>query len=377
MQGVLKNSIRTTTRIFREAPFLGWFIIYIIFISLKWPYIKPWLNQHSLIMQLLLLSIIPFILWYYETRKNRKAYKLRISTFRETKILPKHDIDRLKNLLPDNQIDLFETVLLPSLSMFYATFSEISQEAYYQQKLESLCSLIKKLKKNSKLYTNNPQHKYRDITLTAFSFYRTLFNGAIEFFHKNASRNTQIDETDTWVLLKRVPAKLNLILGAEYWRLYEFWQAVYGDPNSLQLNSDIIAYLTHDTAGKTAVSKDTDEQLTSRFITWLSGKINGDDKRYSLNDGDYIFISPLLYDTSIFITESLLNKYYKITGIFPDNLKQALINQEILGNKQYLIEQGAQRIFLMKLNNISVQKTAAKTVSIVEAAESINSTQTR
>jgi hypothetical protein len=180
-------------------------------------------------------------------------------------------------------------------------------------------------------------------------------------------RNTQIDETDALVLLKRVPAKLNLILGAEYWRLYEFWQAVYGDPNSLQLNSDIIAYLTHDTSGKTTVSKDTYKQLTSKFITWLNGKINGDDKRYSLNDGDYIFISPLLYDASVFITEPLLNKYYKITGIFPDNLKRALINQKILGNKQYLIEKGTQRIFLMKVNNIFVQKTAAKTVSIVEA----------
>jgi hypothetical protein len=411
MHRVLSNSIEYTKKGFNEAPFLSWSIIYLLFLSIEWPHIVLWLEQYGFITRIFMLSIIPLVLWLYEAQKTRKARKLRILAFRESRILPKHDVDRLKLLLPDSQIDLFEFVLLPSLSAFYVTFSEISQEKYYKQKFEAVCSTVRQLKKYSTLYSNQHQYKHRDMALTAFYFYRTLFNGAIAFFHENNSYKQQSECKDNWVLLKRIPAKLNLILGAQYWRLYEFWEAVYGDPSNLRLNSDIIDYfnINSEYTGQTIVknlenkliskmhespseviknqikindisvgmnnerNKKIDKKISDQFIDWVTKKINSNDKQYSLNEGNYIFISPLLYDASIFITEALLNKYYKITNVMPDDLKEAIISQKILDNRQYLMHAGEKQQPLLRLNNIPLKKTARKKVLIEDVTSNADS----
>lgn len=440
-KSVFQNSIQYINKMFSEAPFLGWCIVYVFFLSLEWSWIEPRLVQYRIVARIILLSIIPFLLWWYESKKNRKAYKLRISTFRESRIIPKHEIDHLRDLFPDSQIDLFNEVLLPSLSIFYATFCEIGQEEYYKEKVDVIRKNMRVLTRDTALFSEQSQHKYRAIALTAFSFYRILFNGAIEHFCNSSQHNKEINKTNPWILLKRVPQRLSLKLDAESWRLYEFWEAIYGDPRKLQLNNDLIDYLMRykDISKKIVVSSEaspdhisnesitdnivyahdgkisvppadssvrdiqkvvldertnnsginqkkhstqkevsldgnttSDEKLATKFINWLIKKINGDDKRYGLNEGGYIFISPLLYDASVFITESLLNKYYQITSTSPSSLKQALIEQQFLDNKQYLIENDGQKIFLMRLNKVPVQKTASKVVTIEEAGNEVS-----
>lgn len=374
MQGVLKNSIATVKRLFIEAPFLSWIIIYIFLLSFKWQ--QPWLSQHSFTTQVLILSLIPIILWCYEKHKSRKAYKLRISTFRESRILPKHDIERLKNLLPDNQIDLFEIVLLPSLSMFYAAFSEISLESYYKEKFDNLCNLISQLRKNTGLYGNHPQHKYRDIALTAFSFYRTLFDGAVEAFHKNASSTAPIDETEPWVLLKRVPAKLNLILGAEYWRLYEFWQAVYGDIDKLELNKDITEFIFRDAQNREEITEpkekdnlldETDASQTSeQFIDWLKANIAANKEDYVINKGKYIFMDKEHFENSLFISEKLLQRYQNIKKISLNELKEALLAKDFILNKSYQVEIDGKPLALICMHSFSIEHKDINPVIIME-----------
>lgn len=369
MQGILKNSITNLKYIFAEAPFLGWFVVYIFFISIKWQSLKPWLSQHSSISQLILLSIIPIVLWCYEKHKKLKAHKKRIATFRESRILPKHDIDRLKNLLPDSQIDLFESVLLPSLSMFYASFSEIGQEEYYKQKLESLCNLISQLRKNTGLYANSPQHKYRDIALTAFSFYRALFNGAIEVFNKHAVSKT--DQTDSWVLLKRVPAKLSLILGAEYWRLYEFWQAVYGDINKLELNKNITTFMAcgmqdNEPTADSLLDKTSTSQIAEQFIDWLKANISANKEDYVINSGKYIFMDKEHFESSVFISEKLLQRYQNIKKISLNEIKEALLAADFILNKSYQIEVDGKPLALMCMKDFSIEHKDINPVTITE-----------
>lgn len=242
MSGTIKNSAQYLSRSIHEAPFLCGMIFYLFLLTLTWSTIRVYLMSYRTIIQVPLLLFIPALFWFSETIKNKRAKKQRLLTFREPRVLPKHDIDHLKASFPDSQINLFESILLPTLSLFYATFSSISQEAYYQQKLSAIHQMIKTLKQHPLLYSNQQQFKYRDIALTAFCFYRVLFDGAIDFYHQKIERQPLIEKSDPWVLLKRVPAKLSLVLGAQYWRLYEFFEAVFGDPKHLVLNDDIAEY---------------------------------------------------------------------------------------------------------------------------------------
>lgn len=399
------NGLKYLKKSFSEAPFLMWNIVYLILLTKFWLYIGGFISQFSSITQIISLGAIPLFLWIYEIRKSR-AKNTELFAPRKNLVVPSDYVERLRALIPNNQIELFDAIFLPVLAMLYSAFSEIGAEEYFTKKYDDVCKVINTLKRFPELYTNQQSYKSRDRTITAFCIFRVLFSGAVEHFQEENQKKHQnfgVLQDIPWVLIKRVPAKLGVLLGAQHWRIYEFWTAIYGDIKSLKLNEDTINYLQkaeelileakedRETAKENLVpvkpvstdiesvgddnniftptqdeTKNSSLAIVANFVKWLENKVNSPDRNFALNEGD-VFISPLEYGKgTLFITSSVLDKYSSIVKLSSAQLIHSLREFNRLGDKAYIIEKDSKKIDVIKINGFSIQKETYKTSIIKE-----------
>ena len=195
---VIKNNIQYSKIVYKEAPLLVGMMIYIFLLSCYWQTIHHWLSAYHLFKQFLLLSIIPVLFWFWCVLKEKRAKRERILIMREPSILPKHYIDHMKALLANNQMPLFENVLLPTLSYLYKSLDDINALAYFDNKFEALCKILKQIHMLPGVYSQHA-NLAKDTALTAFVFYRVLFHQTLNDY---LSLLNKIDKKDK----KRQPA---------------------------------------------------------------------------------------------------------------------------------------------------------------------------
>lgn len=371
---VIKNNIHYSKIVYKEAPLLVAMVIYILLLSCYWQTIRHWLSPYNIFEQFLLLSMAPVFFWIGCVFKEKRAKRERILIVREPSVLPKHYIDHMKVMLANNQILLFESVLLPTLSYLYKSFDDINELTYFDNKFESLCKILKKIRVLPEIYSQHA-NLAKDTALTAFVFYRVLFhqtlNDYISFLNTQGHRKPL---QDPHLLIKRVPEKLIQLLGAEYWRLYEFYEIVYGELNHIRLNVDLkdnlCSFFTQDKSEnheETSANKDD----ADHFIDWLESKLSSHHPKFRLNTNGFVFVAPLFYgDNTVFVTESLFNEYYRSSQIDSNQIKATLSSQRLLDPDTYFLKRNDQKIALFKLSPIHFPKTTFETVSIEKLTKS-------
>jgi len=212
---------------------------------------------------------------------------------------------------------------------------------------------------------------FRNIAVTAFVFYRTLYKGAYEAFMSHQKTKVHFD-TDPNILYKRIPYKLYEFLGGQYWRIYEFHMLVEGDLSKLELNADIkdliekacaeqsqtanadseqtkpkqepvaisetVSQISEQTKKLQIKLFETDSslhQLEQDFITWVQKQLDQD--FLHVNERG-VFSSSLKYGSDLFVEESVIAEFCDLYQKNASILKQILKSKS--GGKIYNISWG-------------------------------------
>ncbi len=269
--------------------------------------------------------------------------------------LGKHEYARLYEAIHTSQLGLFKEVLLRSLKVLHEVLREVPVEgqsnmSLFDLKINELCAAFKRLNSLPDLYSKEAE-TFRNIAVTAFVFYRTLYKGAYEAFIQHAHTKIHFD-VDKEVLFKRIPYKLYDFLGSEYWRIYEFYELVNGDLTKAKLNEGIkdfiqigcaeinkpaekpVNQMRPNTSASLEIDQNTQmrlleeedqaiaESLLQEFTAWVQEQL---DKDYLHLNERGIFSSSLKYGTDLFIEESVLNQFAILYQKNNRTLKQILL----------------------------------------------------
>ena len=279
---------------------------------------------------------------------------------------------------------MFYQVLLPSLRTIKSMLSsiEVGKDTHgmtitlFDKKFDSVCQALSRLKQATAFNKSQQNNVTRDLAIIVFTFYRVLYRDTAEQIYGNIQSGAWL-EKDSYILLKRMPYKLMLFLGSQYWRLYELREVIYGDLRNLTLNHDIANLIIEGCQEclpelatilpESNNQENDDVELFKKFIVWLEQKIEGNDKRFQLNAGEWIFSSNLLYgDDVVFITESLLARYQNLHGENLDIMKNALAKMSVSHDTSYFLQHENARIDLIKVKGIKIKTHPINVVKIEE-----------
>jgi hypothetical protein len=200
-----------------------------------------------------------------------------------------------------------------------------------------------------------------------------LYKGVYAAF-SNYHKTQAHFEIDPFILYKRIPYKLYEFLGGQYWRIYEFYEAVEGDLAKLRLNADIRDFIEKSAADKpqsSNISQDAEaanviessstllpeqakksqmqlfdgsssamEQLKQEFIDWVQKQL--DEDYLHINERG-IFSSTLKYGQDLFVEESVLAQFV------------ALYQKDIKGLKQVLRAATAGKVYTVFFQQKSLE----------------------
>lgn len=289
---------------------------------------------------------------------NAEAYGNDAPTF-----LGKHEYARLREAIHVSQLGLFQEVFLRSLKVLNEVLRDILVESednmsLFDQKINELCAVFKRLNNLPDLYSKESE-TFRNIAVTAFVFYRTLYKGAYEAFISHHQTKAHFD-MDPDILYKRIPYKLYEFLGGQYWRVYEFQMLIDGDLSKLKLNADIKEFIekacpekvqkpqaesmtinesvsnlsehTRKLQMKLFEAESSFKQLEQDFIAWVQKQLDQD--FLHINERE-VFSSRLKYGSDLFVAEEVLTQFASMHQKEINILKQVL--RTSAGGKIYTV----------------------------------------
>lgn len=270
--------------------------------------------------------------------------------------LDKHEYGRLCDAIHTSQLGLFQDVLLRSLKVLNDILREIPVQGsenmtLFDLKINELCQAFKRLKNIPDLYSIEAE-SFRNIAVTAFVFYRTLYRDVFDAYvaHRRKTK-ASFTPDDPFVLFKRVPYRLYDFLGSQYWRVFEFYEVVAGDLAHLKLNQAIRGFIEKgcpvevkiveteveapvvtammpalpvESAPTLSLFEDhsaVGKDLIQGLITWIQEQLN--QKHLRMNEGG-IYSHTLKHGTDIFIEDSMLMSYSMLYQKKVEQLRQAL-----------------------------------------------------
>lgn len=289
--------------------------------------------------------------------KNNENFNAEVYAHDAPAFLGKHEYARLKEAVHVSQLGLFQEVFLRSLKVLNEVLRDILVESQdnmslFDQKINELCAAFKRLNNLPDLYSKESE-TFRNIAVTAFVFYRTLYKGAYAAFMSHHQTKAHFD-MDPNILYKRIPYKLYEFLGGQYWRIYEFHMLVDGDLSNLQLNADIKDFIEKVCAEKiqnpltvqniqndqrqslaTNINEsvvtlseqtkklqmklfETDlslQQVKQEFVEWVQKQLDQD--HLHLNERG-IFSSRLKYGSDLFVEDGIL---YQFSSLYQKDIK--------------------------------------------------------
>jgi hypothetical protein len=263
-------------------------------------------------------------------------------------------------VLHSKQWEIFQEVLYPSLLVLKREMENVilGQDNFgrnislFDKKLEELLQGIQIL---NDLVSEDEWLRFFDkyLMLMVFVFYRILYRNLLAYLNKG------VEETDNYLLIKRISPKLFSCVGSQYWRLYEFSTIIYGNVDELKLNADFILPLTtmghHFTRENppqvTATDNEDYIQHSEKFLNWVEKHITQQNKQFKINTGGYIFAATLKYGThAAFIPHQLLDDYCQDSAdIQSSKLIQALQALNKLSKPTYQVKTDEKIIPLFKL----------------------------
>ncbi len=155
--------------------------------------------------------------------------------------LSEHQQFLLRSQIPTPQLELFDEVLLVSLGFLHELLSTLSsstasQATHFEEKLATLIALLKRARHHPLFLNQTVTERSRNNALFVFVFYRVLYAGV---FDKALAEGVLSADTDPFILLKRIPAKVSTFFGGQVWRLYELTTLVHGELTALTVNHDL------------------------------------------------------------------------------------------------------------------------------------------
>ncbi|MCX7123317.1 MAG: hypothetical protein NTV32_06615 [Gammaproteobacteria bacterium] len=285
--------------------------------------------------------------------------------------LSKHEYGRLYEAIHTSQLGLFQEVLLRSLKVLHEVLREIPVEgqsnmSVFDQKIDAICLALRRLQAIPDLYSTESE-VFRNIAVTAFVFYRVLYDGTFAVFANHNKTKAHFD-VDPSILFKRIPYKLYDFLGSQFWRIYELYHVVEGDLSTMMLNRDIKDFiekacplkiepaqiaeepvvtesapvLLPEKAKKSQMKLFDDrsinpELLKQEFTAWVQGQLN---QGYLLLNENGVFFSRMQYGLDLFFVDAILARYAMTYQKDVTALRQAL--KGFAGGKTYTVDyQGA------------------------------------
>ncbi len=197
---------------------------------------------HSLFVCLLLAGSVGLLLWVGKgwLRKQLGSLKKKepLTVVRQ---LSEHQQFLLRSQIPTPQLELFDEVLLVSLGFLHDLLSTLSSSSpshatRFEEKLATLTALLKRVRQHPLFLNQTVTERSRNNALLVFVFYRVLYEGVLD---KALAECVLSADTDPFILLKRIPAKVSTFFGGQVWRLYELTTLVQGDLNALTINQDL------------------------------------------------------------------------------------------------------------------------------------------
>jgi len=378
MQALIENTKKGLQTLYVEHRFLLWLILYVWLITLTWSTIASVLVTDPLFIRGAVLLLIPALLGIRYAKRYSIAGKSRQHNY-STPItkLTEHQLTSLEQLVPTAQLDCFREVLLLSLNYYQVTLNQLSgqnpldSKRTFDQKINEILDLLKHLNRLPTLYQQT-SHQYRDLAITVFAFYRTLYSNV----------NQPLAWPSPHIFIKRTPLKLIKHLGSQSWRLFEFYEAILGNLNNLSLNHDIksilsnIPILNQPVDKKEALAPFTshnnedmhneDIMVSKKFLSWLLRKL-AEDRRYRVNGHEFVFSEAMQYGHNLlFLSERVFNHYTSITQILPDQMRRALIATKQLSEKTYYVIQDQQSRSLWMLVGIQAPMEEMTPIKICE-----------
>ncbi len=198
--------------------------------------------RHGLFVCLLLAGSVGLLLWAGKgwLRKQLGSLKKKepLTVVRQ---LSEHQQFLLRSQIPTPQLELFDEVLLVSLGFLHDLLSTLSSSSpshatHFEEKLATLTALLKRVRQHPLFLNQTVTERSRNNALLVFVFYRVLYEGVLD---KALAEGVLSADTDPFILLKRIPAKVSTFFGGQVWRLYELTTLVQGDLNALTINKDL------------------------------------------------------------------------------------------------------------------------------------------
>jgi hypothetical protein len=118
-----------------------------------------------------------------------------------------------------------------------------------------------------------------------------------------------------------------------------------------------------------------DRDIFNAFTKWLSAKIASRNVLFHPNAGGLVFSESLRYgNDTVFVSESVFNKYCTASGTIPDRTKEALQKTDRLSAKMYQTICDGKRLRLYRINGIAVQNEGLLSGKIEEIKNNGNQT---
>ncbi len=219
-------------------------LFYIAVLIWKRGFIGVAVSVFGVIAVVSLLSVVPIILLLYFFNKKWNHHKRKRGPFNRLKQLTDNQKFQLRQNTPTAQLPLVDEIFLVSLGLTFDVLNRMKSQketmTLFEERLAQLVQLFSEMSQHHAFTHPSLSARSKNNSVMIFAFYRVLFHGVLE----QAIAQNVLDKTiDQWILLKRIPPKILLHMGAQSWRAYELATLIFGDLQTLTVNSDIKALM--------------------------------------------------------------------------------------------------------------------------------------